>query len=804
MLQSPQEERRDLKTERITTDLVVVGGGLAGTCCAITAARAGLKVALVQDRPVLGGNASSEVRLWVLGATAHLSNNNRWSREGGVIDELLVENVYRNPEGNPVLFDTVLLEKVVEEPNLTLLLNTACIEVTKSDPDTIGGIGAFCSQNSTLYRITAPLFCDASGDGVVGFLAGAPFRMGAEREAEFGEKFAPTQEYGELLGHSIYFFTKDLGRPVAFTPPSYALKDVPGTIPRYRNFGPRADGCRLWWIEYGGRLDTVHDTEQIKWELWKVVYGVWDYIKNSGNFPDAETLTLEWVGLIPGKRESRRFEGPYLLRQQDIVEQRRHDDAVSFGGWSIDLHPADGVFSDKPGCTQLHSRGIYQIPYGCLYSRGIRNLFLAGRIISTTHVAFGSTRVMATCAHSAQAVGMAAAMCLKGTLLPDELTKPEHMKTLQRDLLRAGQFIPGVPLDDTEDLVRRALTGEAAPRQPGKLPEGRPASPLPGRETRAARAGNVLPHAGSLQSLGISATSRYRMREFPPDGSLFPLARSVAQMVPVNPGKAPHVRFLVDSREIAVLQLELRTSNRPDNYAPDVVLAKKEVTLSVGKDLVVEADFDVDVTEPRYLFYVLRKNDFVSVRCTKQRVTGLLSLVHRHDQRPERDFGVETFEFWCPQRRPGGQNLAATFDPPLDVFGPENVANGFARPTCGPNAWVADPDDRAPALTIIWDEPQTIARIDLAFDTDLDYPMESVVWGHGERVMPFCVKRYRITDAAGNLLVEVTDNHVTRRTHLFEKPVMTDRLTIHYDETWGQGVPAALFEVRCYEGAALP
>ena len=304
MLSEPfSPEARPPKTIRIDSDLVIVGGGLAGTCAAITAARAGVQVVLVQDRPVLGGNASSEVRLWALGATSHMNNNNRWAREGGVIDEILVENMYRNKEGNALIFDTVLLEKVVEEENITLLLNTAAVSVSKSDGETIESVTAFCSQNSTQYELYAPLFCDASGDGIVAFQAGAAFRMGAEASEEFGEKFAPSEEYGYLLGHSIYFYTKDVGVPVKFVPPSYALGDIT-QIPRFRSFNTATDGCRLWWIEYGGRLDTVHETETIKWQLWKVVYGVWNYIKNSGEFPDAETLTLEWVGHIPGSKTS--------------------------------------------------------------------------------------------------------------------------------------------------------------------------------------------------------------------------------------------------------------------------------------------------------------------------------------------------------------------------------------------------------------------------------------------------------------------------------------------------------------------
>ena len=138
--------KRSPKTISLEADLVIVGGGLTGTCAAITAARTGMKVIVVQDRPVLGGNASSEVRLWVLGATSHMGNNNRWAREGGVINEIMLENIHRNPDGNPLIFDTVLLEKVVEEKNITLLLNTAVFDLDKSTADTISAVHAFAAR----------------------------------------------------------------------------------------------------------------------------------------------------------------------------------------------------------------------------------------------------------------------------------------------------------------------------------------------------------------------------------------------------------------------------------------------------------------------------------------------------------------------------------------------------------------------------------------------------------------------------------------------------------------------------------
>ena len=770
--------RRELKVERFSPDIAVIGGGLAGVCAAITAARSGCRVVLVQDRPVLGGNASSEVRLWILGATSHMGNNNRWAREGGLIDELLVENLYRNPEGNPLVLDTIILELAVNEPNITLLLNTAVHDLEKSDPDTIKSVRAFCAQNSTTYEITAPVFVDASGDGIVGFLAGAAFRIGAESRAEFGEQFAPEKPSMELLGHTIYFYSKDTGRPVKFTPPSFALRDIT-KIPRWRDIQFNDTGCRLWWLEWGGALDTIHDSEKIKWELWRVAYGVWNHIKNSGQFPEAETLTLEWVGTIPGKRESRRFEGDYMITQQDIIEQRQHPDAVSFGGWAIDLHPADGVYSAQSGCQQWHSKGVYPIPYRAMYSRNITNLFLAGRIISASHIAFGSTRVMATCAHGGQAVGLAAALCVKNKLMPRDLLAASRMAELQRELLRRGQFIPGVALDDPADLARQAE---------------------------------------------ITASSELKLAELTPSGETLPLTASWAMMLPVQQGAMPAVECLLDVSASTTLQAELRVSSKPENHTPDVTLAKEEVTLAAGSRIRLPLKFNAAIDTPRYAFVCLMANPDVSVHLSDQRVTGVLAVTQKFNgavaksprQGPPPGSGIDSFEFWIPQRRPAGKNLALRIEPPLEAFGAANLTNGFARPTNQPNAWVADFAHGQPTIRLTWDEPQTIARIELSFDTDFDHPMESVLMGHPERVMPFCVREVLVAEgvrvpmrASDNsesherspetdpALAELTHNHHSRRTIRFSQPVVTDCLELRLVAPSAH-VPATLFEVRCY------
>ncbi len=749
---------RDLKEEHQIADVVVVGGGLSGVCCAVTAARQGLRVTLVQDRPVLGGNASSEVRLWVLGATSHMGNNNRWAREGGVIDEILVENMWRNPEGNPVLFDSILLELVALQPGIRLLLNTAVYELGISENSAIRSAKAFCSQNQTLYTLEAPLFVDASGDGILGFLSGAEFRMGAESAAEFNEQLAGEEPTQELLGHSLYFYTRDTGRPVKYVPPAFALQDIT-TIPRFRELRVSDNGCRLWWLEYGGNMDTVYETEEIKWELWRVAYGVWNYIKNSGEFPDSENLTLEWMGMIPGKRESRRFVGDMILTQNDVVNQTTHPDAVSYGGWAIDLHPADGVFSPQPGCTQWHSKGIYQIPYRTMYSRNIPNLFLTGRLISTSHIAFGSTRVMATCAHNGQAVGVAAALCTEQNLLPRDLTEPAQMQRLQQTLLRTGQHIPGIAGDDTSDLAKTAR---------------------------------------------ITASSTLRVSELPYSGGLANLNVPRALLVPLAAGHVPSFTLLVDANAPTMLRGELWRSSRPGNTTPDVLLASIDVPVQMSKAQRVVFDFPILLEEPLHVFFILPVNPDVALCQSKAEMPGILSLSQKmHSavaksviQTPPPDSGVDTFAFWLPDRRPAARNLAVRFTPPLEPFSPSNVINGFARPWQGANAWVPEPADPRPTLYLSWNKPVIIHRVEIVFDTDTDHPMESVLLSHPERIMPGCITAFRLVADNGRVLAEISDNHQTRRIVNLAEPVTSSQLSI---EVLAHGdAPPAIFEIRCY------
>ena len=761
MIRKGFERARENKCLILKADLVVTGGGLAGVCAAVVAARENLRVVLIQDRPVLGGNASSEVRLWALGATSHMGNNNRWAREGGIINEILLDNLKRNKQGSALIFDTILLEKVYKEKNITLLLNTAVYEVHKSDDRNIKSIKGFCSQNGTAYILEAPFFCDASGDGIVAFQAGASFRMGAEKEDEFDEGFAPNvEDYGELLGHSLYFYTKDIGKPVGYTAPSFAI-DKAGELPRIRNFQLHEDGCYLWWVEYGGRLDTVHQSEEIKFELWKVVYGIWDYVKNSGKFPESENLTLEWVGTIPGKRESRRFEGDYMITQKDIVEQRDYYDRVSFGGWAMDLHPADGIYSELSSCTQWHSKGIYSIPYRCFYSKDIENLFLAGRIISATHVAFGSTRVMLTGAQNAHVVGMAASLCIKNNCSPKDLAEKEKIPLLQLALMKQGLSIPRLAIEDTDDLVGKAE---------------------------------------------ISASSELRISAINPSGEWKVLQFSTAQLLPLLAGCSYNFTVKIKASMNTSLTVKLKSSSKASHFTPDVEMQSKTFSLTEG---IQEISFSVDkpMDKNRYVYVCFMQNEVVEIPISEERFTGVMATMQKANkavsnygmQEPPKGIGIEAFEFWTPERAPDCKNIAMYIEPPIAVYGAAYLKNSYLRPSSDKltTSWAADLKDAHPKLTLTWESKQSIKRLKLFFDGDFDHPLESIYMPHPHSVVNFVIHDYKIYDDSNNLIHEANGNHQAINHVNFNEPIVTKVMTFVFSKPQAH-IPVAVFKISAY------
>ena len=420
--------RRDL-----SADLCVVGGGMAGICASIAAARCGIKVILIQDRPVLGGNASSEIRMWISGAVG----KNRL--ETGIIEEIRLENMYRNRACSYALWDMVLYDKVRNQPNLTLLMNSSCLDADL-EGDTISSVVAWQMTTQTFIRVNASLFADCSGDSILAALSGARTRTGRESSSEYNESIAPDKSDAAVMGMSCLIQAREHESPQPYFPPDWAyVYETDEALP-YRNHKLNKSN-NFWWLQLGGECDPIADTETTKDELLKIAFGVWDHIKNRGDH-GAENWQLEWVGFLPGKRESRRYVGPHVLTQNDITKGGLFEDAVAYGGWPMDDHHPGGLnWKGKP--TTFHrAPSPYGIPLRCLYSVNIRNLMMAGRNISVTHSALSSTRVMATCSLLGQAVGVASAISLKNETLPHSLS-PSKVRQIQDELRDQDVWIPG-------------------------------------------------------------------------------------------------------------------------------------------------------------------------------------------------------------------------------------------------------------------------------------------------------------------------------------------------------------------------
>ncbi len=435
----------------LTADVLVAGGGPAGVSAAIGAARQGARVILMQDRPVLGGNASSEVRMHILGANSHRRGEDGVieTRETGLIEEIRLENAFRNPQRSASMFDQILYEKCIAEPNLTLYLDTR-VTGARTEGGLIAEAEALCASTEQRFTVRAKVFIDCTGDCGLGVAANAAFMKGREDRAAYGESLGRETADTKTLGSTLLLMGRKHDKPMRFIPPAWARKFTEDDLKlrKHASHGAADYGLEygFWWVEWGGHLDTIKDNAKIRHELLAIVLGVWDHIKNDSDH-GADCWALDWFGAVPGKRESRRLRGQYVLSEGDLLESRPHFDAIAYGGWPIDIHPPEGVdLPDEPPCTQQRLPYLYDIPLRCCVSENRPNLMFAGRNLSATHVAFASTRIMATCSTVGEAVGIAAAYAARHDLLPADLAaNPEAISEIQQRILQQDLFLIGRP-----------------------------------------------------------------------------------------------------------------------------------------------------------------------------------------------------------------------------------------------------------------------------------------------------------------------------------------------------------------------
>ena len=433
-------------------DFCVVGGGMAGLCAAIAAARMGAKTVLMQERPVLGGNASSEIRMWISGSAGKPG-----CRETGILEDIQLENLYYNPDKLWPVWDGVLWNAANREKNLELLLNCSCCDA-EMDGSRIVSVTGWQMTSQQWHTVKAKLFADCSGDSVLAPLTGAAYRVGRESKYEFDENISEETADLKTMGNSCLIQARKLDHPVKFVSPPWALKLTAADL-QNRRPNLQSSGENFWYLELGGNRDTIGDAEAIRDDLLALAYGMWDYIKNSGEF-DADCWQLDFLGFLPGKRESRRMVGDLLMNQNHITSGGRFEDTIAFGGWPLDDHDPDGFWHIGRPCVQVATPAPYGIPYRTLYSKNIDNLFFAGRNISMTHAAMSSTRVMATCAVIGQAAGTAAAIAVKYGLSPRGVYL-ERLNELQQTLLKDDCFLPFVDREISPLTASAALTASS-------------------------------------------------------------------------------------------------------------------------------------------------------------------------------------------------------------------------------------------------------------------------------------------------------------------------------------------------------
>jgi hypothetical protein len=454
-------DRNAFVIRKYDTDVLIAGGGMSGVCAALAAARNGARVILIQNRSRLGGNASSEIRMHIVGASAL---RQVW-RETGILEELVLTEAVENQQRCYEIWDHIIYDRVMSEKNITLLLDANFYEAEVSS-GTVKKIKAICTPTEEIYEITAKYFADCTGDGTLAANAGAEWMQGREAISEWGESLGQEKADLHTMGNSVLFMSQKHDKAMPYTPPKWARKYTAKDFV-HRKINSWEFG--YWWVELGGMEDAVKDGQKIRHDLLSVVYGIWDYIKNSGNHPESENWALSWVGMLNGKRESRRIVGDYIMKQDDIQSPKLFEDRVAYGGWPLDDHPPEGI--DNSGIAPYRSiplKAPYSIPLRSLYAKNFKNLFMAGRNVSVSHVALSSTRVMATCANMGQAVGTAMAYCNKNNIAPNVLSgDKKHITALQQILLRQDQGILGIENNDSGDVARNARVKASSETEDG-------------------------------------------------------------------------------------------------------------------------------------------------------------------------------------------------------------------------------------------------------------------------------------------------------------------------------------------------
>jgi hypothetical protein len=750
------------KTSQTThpVDFCVVGGGMSGLCGAIAAARRGLRVALVQNRSMLGGNASSEIRQNIGGAgfAGHYPD----AREGGVVDELW--SALRRRAINASLNDyaessIVFLDRCLKEEKITLFLNTQ-VDHVEVKGGRIIAVEGLQSTTGIRHRFEAGQFADCSGDAIVAHLGGAECRRGQEAAAEFGESLAPAEASLNTMGNTILFQTEKMDVPVPWERPDWA-PDLSKLECYWTLHEPKRTMEHGSWIfEYGGQLDTIADAEKIHFELLKIFYAAWDDLKSR---PECgmQNYRISFISALPGKRESRRIVGDHILTEGDVVQTRRFPDDVAYAGWALDLHPPEGFYGKGRPTTFHFFPEIHSIPLRSLYSKDLENLWMAGRNISSTHVALGGLRLMATCGVMGEAIGIAAAVAQRSGASSSRTVTRSSIGTIQQEILRGGGFIPGVVSSDPHDLARK----------------------------------------GSVTSSGDASLRNAALKDFEKIGD------GVGIAFPITGGSLERLTLAV--RNSCAEAVELRAILRPiktqRDFHGEKVLSQAMVSVAPGEGEATLRFAPHSLLEDLYMVHLHASDPALELGYSEERLTG----VHAADFKavPEQDpwarqLGMPEPAPWTRRFNPHRLERPVEFHrtpcftlfPESSPYRASEVINGINRPTRLPNLWMAPmTHGSAPWLEIAWQQPQPAREVRLVFDTDMDLARPSI------KPLPTLVQSYllegRTATGESFVIADVADNGSRLARHPVDREgIVSVRLTVR--SMHQEGTMARLCEVR--------
>lgn len=721
-------------------DVIVVGAGAAGSVAALASARSGARTALIQNRPVLGGNASIELGVTVNGAASAHPN----ARETGIIEEVgRIMARYNFPK-----MSEPFRIAARDEQNLAVFLNQHVFDVEKDGETRIRSVKAMDTLTGEITTYGGRVFIDCTGDGWVGYFAGADYRLGREARDEYNESYAPeapdslTMSGCLMGGHSVSYRAADLGRPVTYEAPQWAIR-----MPPPEEFGrrPRNVTTGEWWLEHPNDIDDIWDAEWARDTLIRITYGYWDYIKNA--WPEkerAESLALVEVPIVEAKRESRRLLGDYVLTQNDVQSGRVFEDRISYGGWPLDVHHPEGILSGKEGPFHSNDRlPIYTIPFRCLYSRNIDNLLFAGRNVSVTHMALGSVRVQSTLAALGQAAGTAAAECALQDITPRDIYR-EHMQAFQQRLLKDDQYIPGITNTDPEDLARSAKVTASSTRIFDEFSKA-----------------EVRP--GDIHPLNMPRAVQF------PTG-----ARETLDKV--------YVLLQSERAEPVEVTLHLRGATESGEFSSNEDIAVAKAMVPPKAETWVAFSVDARLASPVAWVWI-EPAEGISWRLMAKAPLGTC-----------RAYGGDGRWTVLP-----GQHYAFYTDPPIAVpasYAPENVVNGVTRIIGDTrNMWASDQHETFPQwVELDLGRSERFNTVYLAFDTDLNEKFHTVP------LVPQCVRDYELAVFDGGkwrTLALVRGNFQRRRVHRFE-PVNAQRIRLTVHATNGDR-SARVFEMRVYD-----